>query len=337
MSHEATEASPERLFGLSVAYWQSCVLFAAIDLGLFERLAVGPLTTVEIEQELGVPRRSAEMLVESAAALALIIPQGDGWRNSDDVSAFLVSERPGYMGETILFNARSYAPWGELAAALRKAGPTIKPEHFLGDDEGATRNFVLAMHNRAMGVARCLVRMLDLQGRKRLLDVGGGPATYSRLLVEAHPELHSTVMDLPGVLAVATELLGGSTARDRVELRPGNMFTDDFGSGFDAVLISGVMHRTEEESTVAILKKAAAALEPGGLLAISDLFTGANTAGPVLPELFSLHMLVTADSGRSLPLPKMEGYLAEAGFRMLSFDPYPPPLPHALCLAERMP
>ena len=47
----------------------------------------------------------------------------------------------------------------------------------------------------------------------------------------------------------------------------------------------------------------AAALVPGGLLAVSDLFTGGNHPGPVLPELFSLHMLLTATAGRSLPLP----------------------------------
>ena len=35
-----------------------------------------------------------------------------------------------------------------------------------------------------MGIARALVEVLDLKGRKAMLDVGGGPGTYSILLTE---------------------------------------------------------------------------------------------------------------------------------------------------------
>ncbi|NQZ67537.1 MAG: methyltransferase, partial [Lentisphaeria bacterium] len=248
---------------------------------------------------------------------------------------FLVPGKPQYLGATIMFNAQCYDAWGNLSSAMKSNKPTREPEEFLGDDEEATRTFVMGMHQRAMGVARMLVNMVELSTQKKMLDIGGGPATYSRLLLEKFPDLHSTVMDLPGVLNVAKEISADSPALSRLSFLEGNLFTDDFGTGFDTVLISGVLHRTEGEQTLDILKKIASCLEPGGKLMVSDLFTKADTKGPVLPELFSLHMMLTADSGQSLPMPQFKQQLETAGFKVLDTVHYPAPLPHCLIIAEK--
>jgi SAM-dependent methyltransferase len=328
--------NPAPLFELSVAYWHSCALFTAIELGVFEALAEGPQSVAQLSARTEAPEHSLKMLLDALVTIELLTRDGENFTNTPVTDGYLVPGNNGYMGETILFNARSYAAWGGLGDAVRGDCPSMSTTHFLGDDKDATRNFVLAMHRRALGVARCLTEMLDLSGRTSLLDVGGGPATYSRLLAEKYPDLKCTVMDLPGVLAVADELLSQSPARDRVTLRPGDLFHDDFGSGFDAVLFSGVLHRTEGESTINAFRKAAAAMEPGGLVVVSDLFTGGNSVGPVIPEMFSLHMLVTADEGQSLPLQEMPAMLEAAGLRYLGCQNYPAPLPHSLVLAEKV-
>jgi hypothetical protein len=336
--HQSTRehVNPAPLFELSVAYWHSCALFTAIELGVFEALAEGPADVEGLSARTQAPVHSLKMLLDALVTIDLLSRQGASYSNTPVTAGYLVPGHNGYMGETILFNARSYAAWGGLGDAVRGDCPSMSTTHFLGDDEDATRNFVLAMHRRALGVARCLTGMLDLGGRTALLDVGGGPATYSRLLAEKYPELNCTVMDLPGVLAVADELIAESPARQRIALRPGDLFHDEFGSGFDVVLFSGVLHRTEGESTINAFRKAAAAMEPGGLVVVSDLFTGGNSAGPVIPEMFSLHMLVTADEGQSLPLPETPAMLEAAGLQYLGCREYPAPLPHSLVLAEKL-
>ena len=40
-----------------------------------------------------------------------------------------------------------------------------------------------------------------------MLDVGGGPGTYSVLISQAFPEIDCTVLDLPEVVNVAQELI----------------------------------------------------------------------------------------------------------------------------------
>lgn len=334
-----TPPVPTELFSLSVGYWNSCALFSAIELGVFVELC-GERSTEDLAGRLGVPERGLRLLLEALAALGLVVQTSRGWQNAPVSQAYLVPGKEAYLGETILFNARSYPAWGELTQAVRTDQPPRPHDHFLGADSKATRNFVLAMHQRAQGVARCLVPVLPLGGVKRLLDLGGGPATYARLLTDAYPTLEVTVVDLPAVLEVAAELHGDSL--DRVTLLPGDIFaaSDDTGLAarepFDAILISGVIHRTEGEQTRSFLERFVRFLAPGGLLAISDLFTGGEQQGPVLAELFSLHMLVTANCGRSLPEADVRRTMGDLGFADIAVRSLPPPLPHKVitgCLA----
>lgn len=327
--------NPAPLFELSVAYWRSCALFAALELGLFGALASEALTPAALAARLQVAERPLAMLLKALAALNLVAVKDGAYGLTDLSRCYLVPGSPASLEQAILFNARAYGAWGQLSQALRRDAPPQAHEHILGQDPAATRNFVMAMHARAKGAAACLAALLDLSGCQSLLDLGGGPGTYSAMLAQRFPNLRCTVMDLAPVLAVAAELVAQSPAQDRITLHPGDAFRDELPRGFDAVLISGVLHRTEGEGTVAFLRQAAASLRPGGLLAVSDLFTGRGDAGPVLPELFSLHMLITANQGQSPDLTEMRGYFRQAGLEPGAVLPYPAPLPHTLCLARK--
>jgi hypothetical protein len=107
-----------------------------------------------------------------------------------------------------------------------------------------------------------------------MLDVGGGPGTYSVLLTERFPGLHSEVLELPGVAAVARELVAAAGASERVTLRDGDYHTSDFGSGKDVVLMSGMFHRKRPCRSD---RARPACLEPGDLLVVSDV---SDEAGP---------------------------------------------------------
>lgn len=335
--HEQTgRVDPTALFELSVAYWSSCALFAGLELGVFEALAKEPRSPAALSQTLGLPERSLKMLLEALVSIELVSKDDAGVFGASAMARdYLCQGAPRYLGEAIMFNARSYDSWGRLGEAVKADAPAQSHEHILGEDPEATRNFVYAMHHRAQGVARCLASLLDLADCRRLLDLGGGPGTYSMLLAERFPELECTVIDLPAIVGFAAEIVADSPAAGRIELRAGDVFVDDYGAGYDAVLISGVLHRTEGESAVAFLQRAAAAVVPGGLVAVSDLFTGTGSSGPVRPELFSLHMLVTANEGQALPLAEMERVFEAAGLKLVETTPYPPPLPHTLCLARK--
>jgi cyclopropane fatty-acyl-phospholipid synthase-like methyltransferase len=87
------------------------------------------------------------------------------------------------------------------------------------------------MHERALGIARALVGILDLQGRKAMLDVGGGPGTYSCLIAQANPGIECTVLDLPEVVKVASELIAQQQLSSRVHVLGGDYRVAAFPPG----------------------------------------------------------------------------------------------------------
>src|SRR5262249_21828818 len=150
-----------------------------------------------------------------------------------------------------------------------------------GEDPEQTRAFVLAMHTRALGMARGVLHFLDFSQVETLLDVGGGPGTYAVLLTQKYPNLNVTVLDLPAVAAIADELIAEVGLSDRVQTRPGNAITDDYGTAaYDAVLFSGVLHQMSPETIQQMLAKARAALQPNGKVVISDIMLDATKTQP---------------------------------------------------------
>src|SRR5262249_60603619 len=55
--------------------------------------------------------------------------------------------------------------------------------------------FSMAQHSGSLGPARLMSRHVDLSGRKRLLDVGGGSGAYTLAFCAANPELSATILD----------------------------------------------------------------------------------------------------------------------------------------------
>jgi cyclopropane fatty-acyl-phospholipid synthase-like methyltransferase len=232
------------------------------------------------------------------------------------------------MGHAMRYSDQLYATWGHLEDSLRSGKPALPAESYLGDDVERTRTFVYAMHGRAMGIARALVEVLDLGGRKAMLDVGGGPGTYSILLTERHPGLRSEVLELPGVAAVAREIVAAAGASERVSLRDGDYHSSDFGDGHDVVLMSGMFHRESEASCRRLIEKARACLAPGGQLIVSDVFSDAGGCSPPFATLFGLNMALTAPDGTVHADADVAGWMREAGFSDIKVQALPPPMPH---------
>lgn len=319
---------PGPIVRLTTAYWDSQALLTANRLKLFDQLAEGPRSPAQVAGALGLDARMTGLLLRVLAGLGLLEARDGLFANSASAAAFLVTGSPAYLGGAMRYSDPLYATWGRLEDALRSGLPALAAETYLGDDPEHTRTFVHSMHGRAMGIARALVEALDLAGRTRLLDVGGGPGTYSILLTARYPGLHADVLELPGVVAVAREIVAAAGASERVALRDGDYHTADFGNGYDVVLMSGMFHREREASCRRLIEKARAALAPGGLLAVSDVFTDAGGCSPPFATLFGLNMALTAPDGTVHADADVARWLQEAGFSNVATRPLPPPMPH---------
>lgn len=326
---------PSTIVRLSTAYWESQTLLTANRLRVFDALAEGARSADEVAAQLSLDPRATALFLRACAGLGLLQEKEGRFENSPAAAAFLVTRSPAFMGNVIRYSDQLYATWGSLEGALRSGKPALPAETYLGDDPARTRGFVQAMHERALGIARALVGIVDLQGRRFMLDVGGGPGTYSVLLTQRFPGLRAEVLELPGVAAVARELVAAAGASDRVALRDGDYHTAPFGEGKDVVLMSGMFHRESEQACRSLVRRAADCLIAGGLLVVSDVFTDEGGTRPAFAALFGLNMMLTAPYGGVHSDSDVKRWMAGAGFADLRVVPLPPPMPHRVVLGVK--
>jgi len=144
------------------------------------------------------------------------------------------------------------------------------------------------MHNITMaGRGEAIVEALDLSGRTRLFDVGGGPGTYSILFCRRWPDLKAVVFDLPETISITREIINREKMTDRICVREGSWDTHDFGRNHDVVLLSNILHGPESQTEMK-LAKAYDSLVSGGLLLIQEFLLNDEKTGPLVPALFNI-------------------------------------------------
>ncbi len=335
---EEREKHVADIVDLASAYYGSAVLFAAIDLDLFEAVErqSGGATLTRLSAETGHDARGLQLLLDACVAVGLMRKGSAGYRNTPASAATLVAGAPHDLRGAIRYNQDVYPAWGRLPDLVRTGKPVEAPETHLGEDAERTRRFVLAMHGRALGIGRAVVPLLPLQGCRKVLDLAGGPGTYAMLMAQAHEALCCVTVDLPAVSAVAQELVADAGLADRVTCRVGDYHTDRYEHGtYDAVTIFGALHQESPASILSILQRAADALRPGGQIMILDVMTDASHTSPVFSALFAVNMALTTHDGWVFADTELHAWLTQAGFVAPQTLTVPPPMPHWLVTAHK--
>lgn len=303
-----------QLMQLTTGFWRSQVLFAASELGVFDALADGPLTANEVASQCGTSAGHTERLLNGCVACDLLEKRGGRYANGRLASEYLATNGAQTLAHWVRFMGDCYRPWSSFADVIRDGRPVADGFEQIARGEDYTRHIILAMHEYALGPGRAIVKTLDLTGRTRMLDVGGGPGTYPILLAQRFPELTAEIMDLPPVLEITREIIEQYGMAHRVTTREGNYLTDDFGSGYDVILLSNMLHQESPETCTALLRKAHAALADDGLLVVQLAFLNAEKDAPVWGVLQSLQLAVFYPHGRAYSFDEVLAMLPDAGF-----------------------
>jgi hypothetical protein len=328
--------NPTRIIDMASAFYDSCVLFSASDLGIFATLAGRESASAsEIAASCGLDIRGATLLLDACTALELLIKEGERYRNTPEATLFLVPGARGDLSKAIRYNRDVYAAWQKLPAFVTKGAPVERPQIHLGEDEERTRAFVHSMHGRALGIGRAVVPHLDLTGRKKLFDVGGGPGTYSVLIAQANPQLHCTFLDLPGIVNVANTLVEQQGMAGRVTSMAGDYHHTSFPKENDVVIFFGVLHQESPAAIRDLFRRAYDSLVPGGMVVVLDMMTDATHTRPRFSALFAVNMALTTENGWVFSDQELGEWLTGAGFAGFACRPLPPPMPHWLATAVK--
>jgi len=328
--------NPSKIVDLASAFYRSAILFAASDLGIFAKLShLQTGSAQKLASEMGLDGRGLSLLLDACVAIGLLEKSGGNYRNTTDSEAFLVPGKPGNLSEAIRYNRDVYPVWARLAEFVRRGCPGEMPELHLGANADRTRTFVMSMHGKALAMGPAVLPHLELNGSTKLLDVGGGPGTYSVLIAKRNPQVRCTVFDLPAVVEIADELIAQQGQSDKVVTLAGDYHNTPFPQENDVVNFFGVLHQESPVTIQELFGRAFESLRPGGMVYVMDMMTDATHTAPEFSALFAVNMALTAKHGWVFSDAELKGWLEAAGFRDFSVNQLPPPIPHWIARARK--
>ena len=288
---------PEGVNELSRNFWNSAILRAGIKLDIFALLEGHGLTYEEVAQRIGAAQRFVWAFLDACVALGLLERRGDKYQNAPPASSFLIKGKPEYMGDLVLHITNHWESWGRLDQLI-KEGKTLLPfETGYVDAPTYWKDYMMGQHNRATaGQSHHLVQNVDLRGRRKMLDLGGGAASYSIALCAANPQLHAIVVDQKEPLALAWGLVAEQNLQAQITLLEGDFHTVELDKGYDVVLISGVVLIKSEEECRCLFQRAYDAMVPGGLMVVQDFMRIDDSPQRVFMDtLMDIYVLIAFD------------------------------------------
>ncbi|HKK90405.1 MAG TPA: methyltransferase, partial [Desulfobacteraceae bacterium] len=181
---------------------------------------------------------------------------------------------------------------------------------------------LMGMFNIAMATAPQLVPTIDINGRKTLLDLGGGPGTYAIHFCMENPGLRAMVFDLPTTRPFAEQTIARFGQEDNVAFAGGDFLKDPIPGTHDVVWLSHILHGESPNDCRKIVNKAVSALNPGGMIIIHDFILDNDKTNPLFPALFSLNMLLGTHGGQAYSEAEIFSMLEDAGAGEIRRTPF---------------
>jgi len=159
-------------------------------------------------------------------------------------------------------------------------------------------------------------------------DIGGGSGYVLMELLRKYPQLEGINIDLPILEEVFNHYLEREstlTAQDknlkeRVHFQALDFLKEDFNFKIsdksvqaDVIMFGNVLHNWEDENKLLLLKKAYAALKPGGKLVVYDAFIDDEQVEKTPSILMSLNMQLVC-KGSQFTYKQFAKWLTDVGF-----------------------
>lgn len=293
----------KRITQLASAYRDSKILLTAASFNLFDHLEE-PRSVEELASKLGAEPCALEVLLNALVALGFLEKSESRYRNSPEASRYLVSSSEAYLGHWLRHANRGFARWAKLEEAVFGRAP----------EEESRLEFLLALDRFARMRAEELARAVSLKGKRTLVDLGGGSGAYSIAFAQRYG-IAATVVELPDTAPATREILR-QRGVENIRIVEADFLSEDFGRGYDAALLSNIVHFLSEDKNRRLCRRVYDALAEGGIIIIHDYILEDSKVEPAEAAIFSVHMLLSSE-GRVYSWSEIEAWLREAGFRGL--------------------
>jgi precorrin-6B methylase 2 len=335
----AAGPSPVQIFSTVQGYQRAFALKAAVDLDLFTAIAKGSHTAAEIAKACNASERGVRILSDSLVVMGFLTKEQSRYSLTSDTAFFLDSRSPAYLGLAFKFllHPVQLASFEQLGAAVQKGGSFNEHSTLAPDDPiwiEFARGMAPMMMPAAQAIAGILAAELSSRPSAKILDIAASHGLFGITVAQRLPKAHIYALDWANVLEVAKENAGKQGLTDRYHLLPGSAFEVDYGTGFDAILITNLLHHFAPSDNEKMLKKAYDALNPGGQVVILEFVPNDDRVSPPVPAMFSLTMLGNTPQGDAYTLAEYGTMCRNAGLEAPKLIPLEP-TPESLVIARK--
>ena len=304
------------------AFRRSKAMFAAVSLGVFDRLEEAPADTATIASELRLECGPLERLLDACVGLLLLRKNGTSYENEPIASTYLCRKNERSLTGYILYSNDVLFPlWTHLEDAIREGTPRWKQvfgtegaifDHFFRNEE-AKQTFIKGMHGLGLLSSPKVVEAFDLSRFRKLCDLGGATGHLAIAACERYLNLRAVVFDLSQVIEGARAGINKSIASRRIDLQAGDFFRDELPEA-DLFAMSRILHDWSEDKINALLSKTYQRLPIGGGILLAEKLLNEDKSGPTSAQMQSLNMLVCTE-GKERSLGEYRSLLQKAGFQ----------------------
>lgn len=249
--------------------------------GIFEYLREHPegVDIMEVACSVGLSEYAAKVLLESSLTLGTVLLK-DGKYTLSKVGWFMLTDPMvrvnldfnhdiNYMGMFHLDEALregrpaglpELGPWPTIYEGLSSLNERQKESWFGFDHFYSDNSFDQALP------------IVFARNPLKLMDIGGNTGKWAMKCVGHSPDVIVTIVDLPQQIAMMKEYTAGFPGSARIEGYETNLLNPDaeLPKGYDAVWMSQFLDCFSDEQVVGILRRASAALRPGGRIFIME-------------------------------------------------------------------
>jgi len=302
------------LFDIVAGFVYAQTLAAMVELDIFRRLGQSPADTATLAAETGLPERSVEVLMTSAAALGLVDRRRAGWGLGLKGAAILGQ---GGIAEMVAHHRHFYADLADPVRLMRGDRPTELARFWTyaageraGDGDAAGYTALMAASQAF--VATAVLHHAAFARANHLADIGGGAGAFAIAALERHPKLTATVCDRPDVLPHARAAIENAGLSGRARAIAVDFFADPPPPEADLLTLVRICHDHDDEAVARLLGNLARGAPNAPLLVIEPMADRRNPSGldAYFPWYFS-----AMGQGRYRSADELSALLRDAGYR----------------------
>jgi len=292
----AIKLVPTPIFDTQVAFMLARTVMAGTKLGIFEALAPGPLTAAEIAAQCKTDLSATIKLLNALVGAGYLRIKKERYFLTTVAQKWLLKDSPQSIYDKMMFHFTEWE-WTANYEAYVRTGKPLKIHDMLSDEAWGV--YQRGMRSIVGFQAREVVWRTPMpKDAQAMLDIGGSHGYFSVAFCRRYPDLHAVVLDIPEAVKHAAPILAKEGMGKRVVHRVGNALTDDWGiDAWDLILISQLVHHFDDTTNRDLVRRAARALRPGGILAIQDALLPSAGNDAALALLADLYLANTSQSG----------------------------------------